>query len=319
MIDAPRLPRVALAVFVASLLTACVGTGKRASAHRGAGSLANASPEGSAASIAGVVQDRQGRPLPAVWIEVEGHPNPFSSPPAWRTDVHGRFRIPGLPPGPKTLLVTSGAWSRDENSQAVETRTGMRDLVIVLDPGPQLFLRIADYVPGEQTRWARLTWEDPDGTRHLRHAPIHDDGRVRFVDLPPDRALEVWATAETQRRHVRAGGLRPRETEQRIEQRELKTIAGRVQASEARMARRIAEDPGTLFERITVDVYAHAWRSDVRGIRVTRARLAGDGTFRVRGLPPGTYWLDVGTRGGEIINIYRSVEAGTTDAVFEFK
>jgi hypothetical protein len=269
-------------------------------------------------SIAGVVRDEQGRPIPAVSIQVEGYPKTLRSPPPWRTDVDGRFQTDDLPEGPATLLVTAGDPWFPSLKKAIRTRAGVRDLVIVLDPGPQLFLRIVGYVPGEQTRWARVVWEDPDGMRNPRHAPIRDDGWIRFVALPADRRFELWVEAEDGARHVRARGLKPGEAEQRIEPHEVKDIAGEVRPSKARLESTAREPWAQLRGRLDVDVYAYAPRGGFMGLRVARTRLRTDGTFRVRGLPPGTYLVSVGTHSGEVIDIGDEyIEAGTTDAVFD--
>lgn len=253
-------------------------------------------------SIAGVIRDEQGRPIPRVWIEVEGYPKPLQSPPAWDSDVHGRFQIDDVPHGPVKLLVTTGDWSTHAKKKVVETRAGVRDLVIVLDPGPQLLLRIVDYLPGPQERGARVTWEEPDGKRDWRWTPIRDDGWARFVALPPDRELEVWAEAEINLRHVRARGLKPGQTEQRIERHEVKDIAGKVRGSQA------------LRERLDVHVYAHP------SFLVARAALLTDGSFRVHGLPPGTYVVGLESFGDKLGPLpRRRVEAGTTDLVIDFE
>jgi hypothetical protein len=257
--------------------------------------------------IEGVIRDEQGRPIPRAWIEVEGYPKPLQSPPAWDSDVRGRFQIDGVPRGPVKLHVTTGdIWAPSSPKKVIMTRAGVRDLVIVVDPGPQLFLRIVDYVPGEQVRGARVTWEEPDGKRDWRWTPIRDDGWARFVALPPDREVEVWAEAEVNRRHVRASGLKPGPTEQRIERQEVKDIAGKVLGPVRRHKDFM----------ITVDVYAQP-RGAFGGLSVARAWPDADGSFRVRGLPPGTYLVDIGSRAGEIFSVSKAVEAGTTDAIFD--
>ena len=320
MIDTPRISLVACVALAAGLVVACASPNKRPPTRRAAGPTADlVHEEGPATpSIAGVVHDDEGRPIPAVWIEVEGHPKPLTSPPAWRTDVHGRFQIDDIPPGPVKLLVRTGQWSVVKK-KVVETRTGVRDLVIVLDPGPQLFLRIVGYVPASQVRWARATWEEADGTRALRYAPIRDDGWIRFVGLPLGQEFEVWAEAEVNRRYVCARDLKPGETEHRIEIDEGRDIAGRIQGSKARLDQRIAEAGGPLRERLRAVVFTRTPRS-VRpfyDFRVADTRVRKDGSFRIQGLPPGTYEVEVGTGIGRVFWVSKIVEAGTTDAIFE--
>lgn len=283
--------------------------------------VARAGPDAGPAKlpISGVVRDEQGRPIPAVWIEVEGYPRPNSGIPAWRTDAHGRLQIDDVPRGPVKLLVTTGDWSTYAKKRVVETRAGVRDLVIVLDPGPQLFLRIVGYVPGTQVGWARVTWEEPDGersVRQVRYAPIRDDGWIRFVALPPDREFEVWADAEINRRIVRAQGLKPGESERRIEPGEVKDIAGKVGVSREFRERKTAQWQEPLREEdFTVDVYAHP------DFLVAHTRVLSDGSFRVHGLPPGAYVVSAellhGDRGDP--SRWKRVEAGTTDLVIDFE
>jgi hypothetical protein len=271
--------------------------------------------------ISGVVRDEQGRPIPHVWIEVEGWPETLKSPPPWTTDVHGRFQTDDVPRGPAKLLVTADKRSRDAEKKVVETRAGVRDLVIVLDPGPQLFLRIVDYVPGETNRWAHVLWDEPDGEtkvrQEVRHAPIREDGWTRFVALPPDREFELWAEAVANLRHVRARGLKSGDTEQRIEVHEVKDIAGQVRGSKAKLEQRTEELRGPLREHLTVDVFPCDPHGVVRDLCVARTRVREDGSFRIRGLPPGTYLVDVGTHAGEIFSVSKQVEAGTTDVVID--
>jgi hypothetical protein len=275
--------------------------------------VARAGPDAGPAtlSIAGVVRDEQGRPIPKVWIEPD--PRRGHATPRWHTDVHGRFQIDDVPRGPVKLLVTG--LSYDAKKKVVETRAGVRDLVIVLDPGPQLVLRIVGYVPGPvpEARGARVTWEEPDGKREVRWAPLRDDGWVRFVALPPDREFELWADGEVNRRVVRARGLKPGEAEQRIERHEVKDIVGKVRASQEFLERRNPQARGPLREHLTVDVYAHP------GFLVAETDVLKDGSFRVHGLPPGTYVVSVELYHGDFghPSKWKRVEAGTTDLVID--
>ncbi len=302
MFNASRISRVALVALAACLVVGCARARSRPEPGN-AGSLA----------ISGVVRDPQGRPIPAVWVEVVGHPDPTSSPPAWRTDANGRFETDVLPPGPKQLLLMPGIYTPDHPTKVVATRAGARDLDIVLDPGPRVFLRIVDYVPGERTRWARATWNDEGPYREIRYAPIGDDGRVCFVAMPLDREIEVWADAEPGVRIVRALGLVPGESERRIEHEPTLEIAGRVRIPKALFERRIEEAKGgPLREYLRVSVYAHAY-----DLEIAETRVEDDGTFRVPGLPPGSYLVHAHVYGGLFGEGEKQVEAGTTDIVLE--
>ncbi len=266
-------------------------------------------------SIAGVVRDEQGLPIPNVGIEVDGYPTPINHmPPIWYTDVRGQFEMHDIAPGPVKLLVTP---ARGAKEKIVDTRTGVRDLVIVLDPGPQLILRIVDYVPGPEERGARVTWKGRKYESAFRHAPIRADGWVRFVALPPDGEFEMWALAD-RRRHVRARSLKPGPTEQRIERHEVRDIAGRITGSEATLNQRLPpEAPGRLLERLSVGVYPSAPQGGFWSLEVASASVQPDGSFRIHGLPPGTYLLYVHTSAGEIFGVSKVVEAGTTDAIID--
>ena len=322
MIGTPRISPLVFVALGAGLVVGCVCPPECAPRSRALGPIADLMHEKGPAtlSLAGVVRDDQGQPIPAVWIEVEGHPRPFQVPPAWRTDVRGRFEIHDLPAGPVKLLVTPGdLYSTGAETKVVETRTGVHNLVVVLDPGRQLLLRIVDFVPGPQERGARVTWEDPDGKRDHRWAPIRADGWVRFVALPPDRELEVWAEAEINRRHVRARSLKPGPTEQRIERHEVKDIAGRIRGSEARLNQRIEEAVGPLRERLRVGVYPSTPGGVFWNFQVAHTWVRKDGSFRLHGLPPGAYLVYVGTGAGEIFGVSEIIEAGTTDAIIDIE
>jgi hypothetical protein len=283
--------------------------------------VARSSPDGPAnLQIAGVVRDEQGRPIPAARIEVEGYPNTLKSPPPWTTDVHGLFQTDDVPRGSVKLLVTIG-WGSAARTKVVQTRAGARDLAVVLDPGPQLFLRIVDFVPGQQLPWARVTWEEPavEGERRYveeRRAPIRDDGWIRFVALPADREFAFWAQVE-RHRHVRARGLKPGETEHRIERSEVKDIAGKVRGPESLLEFRVDNAVGPLREHLRVDVFAPPPWGGLGGRDVASVRVESDGSFRVRGLPPGTYRLSMDLFDGILGGVSKQVEAGTTDVVID--
>lgn len=253
---------------------------------------------GEVLSLSGVVSDAAGRPVPAVWIAREGHRNAAGLPTWERTDVAGRFRFDDLPAGDVLLRVVPGEASLLAG-EVVRAQAGTTDLVVVVDPGPQLFARIPGYVPPpKDVTWARLLWSEPDGRRPVRYAPVAPDGRVRFVRLPPDRALELLAVAGAER-VVRVFDLRAGETEVEVATQPAQTIRGR------------AEAEGGL-DRVEVSAEAYP------GVRVGKAILAPDGTFTVSGLPAGTYRVKAGrTSGAVTVPVWREAAAGATDVVLK--
>lgn len=303
------MSRVARTSLIAAIaVAACVG-------------VARAGPDGpTSLQITGVVRDEQGRPIPAVNIQEEKARRAGESPRGWRADADGRFQLDGLSPGPVKLLVTIGEGS-SARTKVVQTRAGARNLVVVLEPGPSLFLRIVDYVPGQQLPWARVTWEEPAVKSERRYvqelrAPIRDDGWIRFVALPADREFAFWAQVE-RHRHVRARGLKPGETEHRIERSEVKDIAGRVRGPESLLESRVDNARGPLREHLRVDVFAPPPWGGLGCRDVASVRVESDGSFRVRGLPPGTYRLSMDLFDGILGGVSKQVEAGATDVVID--
>ena len=111
---------------------------------------------------------------------------------------------------------------------------------------------------------------------------------------------------------MRARGLKPGESERRLEPEEVKEISGKVRVSQALLDKRHYRGP--FHEALDVDVYAHP------DFLVAETRVLSDGSFRVHGLPPGTYVVSVnlfhGDRGDD--PRWNRVEAGTTDLVIDF-
>lgn len=254
------------------------------------------------AVVEGLVRDPAGLPIPSVWIAREGYRNRSGGVPWWRTDVHGRFRVDGVSEGKVLLRVVPGDASI-LTGEVVETSANVRDLVIVVEPGPQLLMRIADYVaPEGEPRHARLTWAEPDGRRVTRYAPIRKDGWTRFVRLPQDRDLEAWALAKAGR-PVRTSSLRAGDTEVRLVAVAGQEIRGKLVVSARDSVRNVG-----------LSAYAH------RGFRIGSASIEADGTFVVSDLPEGTYRVSASFESGNVsVPVARELRTGTTDAVLDLR
>lgn len=303
-----RISLFASVALAASLAAACASPDRGPGARPSAEFTRNEGP--ATLPIAGVVRDEQSRPIPDVGIYLDGSLRPGHKPDTWRTDGHGRFQIDYVSPGPVELRVNAG---ESAPTKVVETRAGVRDLVIVMDPGPQLILRLVDHVSGKKQKYARVTWKEPGGSHEMRRALIRDDGWTRFVWLPPDREIELWAHIDDDWRLVRARGLKPGDSERRIESEGFKDIAGKIRGSEALLETTLPGNfHGPLREHLYIDVYADSGYHVIK-----RKSVRDDGSFRVRGLPPGTYRVQLNIFADFISSVEQQVEAGTTDLVFD--
>jgi hypothetical protein len=263
-----------------------------------------ASPVAATLSVSGVIQDGEGRAIPGAGLVRDGYKDRTGGTPWWTTDAAGRFRIDGLPAGPVTLKVFPGDRSLfAPNGRVVETTAGTKDLVIVVDPGPQIFVKISDYQsPAGDPRYARLIWFESDGRRPTRYAPIRSDGWTRFVGLPADGTFELWTWA-AKNRPVRVAGLRPGDQEHAVAPTEGRTIRGKVLV-----------DPADARRGVGVGAEAYP------GFDVASAKVAADGTFEIQGLPEGIYRVQARIQGNPIeMPVGKELRTGVSDAVFDLR
>ena len=257
--------------------------------------------------VSGIVKDPAGVPVPSVWIVLEGFMNRAGLHDLERSDIEGRFRFEGLPEG-KVVLRVLGA-SRDiRTGFLVETTTGTKDLAVIVEPGPQVLVRIAGYVAPQEGEgrlpfgYARLVWLEADGGRPVRYAPISKDGRVRLVQVPRDTSFELWAAAGGGRA-VRTAGLKAGELEVRVEAKEAKKVSGKVLVG-------AKDKPRLKFADVTAEAYS--------GFVVGSAHPAADGMFTIGDLPEGTYTLVASFNWGEVLDsLPVTVPAGAKDLVLD--
>jgi hypothetical protein len=272
-----------------------------------------ASPVGAPRSfVSGIVKDPAGVPVPSVWIRTEEFKDRLGVALRERSDVEGRFRFEGLPEG-KVVLRVLGAASQDIRTGVLidirtgfllETTAGTKDLAVIVEPGPQVLVRIAGYEAPQEGdgRYARLVWLEAGGSRLVRYAPVSKDGRARFVQLPQDRSFELWCAAGSGRA-VRTAGLKAGELEVRVEAKEAKRVSGKVLV-------RAKDKPRLEFADVTAEAYS--------GFVVGSAHPAADGTFTIGDLPEGTYTVSAAFNQGEVLDsLPVTVPAGAKDLVLD--
>ncbi len=184
----------------------------------------------------------------------------------------GAFTFDDLPPGPVKLgaqhgparkntdgLFTVAAQADDEDVQVVvESRRDLRIVFPEGDPGRTQHLRM------------RITRRDGAGEGPRTDTHYDNDGEFLFRGLEPQARYWVWAGPTETGRHVY-----------------LEVPPG-VEEVEARLV------PGGVVQGTVVlpPKAVHAWVAiQERGI-VTRAKIRGDGSFDLIGIPPGTWTVE---------------------------
>jgi hypothetical protein len=272
---------------------------------------AHGDPEARYTTISGVVRDREGQPVSRAFLQVEGRPNhPDSRPKApvaravpadgwWETDAGGRFEIDNAPEGPARLRAVAGAIDRfPQGGTVVDIRGGTRDLVVTVDTGREIRLKVEPYDPrtAQERNGARLVVGHTQHETLFRWAPIAADGSVRFVQLPDGEGFEVWGHA-TRDMPFHESGLVPSKDVKTIRARPGLTISGKI---------------------LPAKVGASAWlRAYARGrFPVAMGSVEADGTFLIRGLPEGEFWISAELDDRPYPS--KLVRAGATHVVLDF-
>lgn len=279
---------------------------------------AHGGPEAKYTTIKGVVRDREGNPVSRAFLQVEGRPNhpdtrpkdpsverTFTGSGWWDADAQGRFEIDNAPEGTGKLRAVAGDWTLFPRAgTVVEIRGGTRDLVVTVETGREIRLKVEPYNP--RTAWkrngARLVLGHSKYETDFRWAPIADDGSVRFVQLPDNQTFEVWGHA-TGDMPFKESGLVPSREVRTIRARSGLTISGKVLVR--------AKDKPRLEQ---ADVTAEPYPRFVVG----RAHPAADGTFTIGDLPEGTYTVSAAFNQGEVLDsLPVTVPAGARDLVLD--
>jgi hypothetical protein len=228
-------------------------------------------------TVSGVVRSPSGIPVPSALVLVTTEDGVTSV----GADAYGRFEAEDLPPGRLRLAASRPSVYRPltmDLSRLCAPRTGPetvatpgdREVVVVLDPGGTLALRLLD-PPGELDVAVLLVSEDDPFDAILADKETDErSATLTFRGLDPDRVYSLWIppTGLAPDRSLWLGGL---------------SMSAKVQ--EVRLA--VGTTSRGRFER--PKGVEEAWITASRGAAEHSTEVASDGSFELRGLPPGVW------------------------------
>jgi len=226
--------------------------------------------------VSGVVRDQAGRPIANAHVMRNVTDGGWSG--AGTADEQGRFRVTGLPPGDVALraMVPGLTFDLSDATGEVRVRAGARDVVITVDLGLDLVVRVENPADlGPNVTGATLVVRR--GAQTIRLSPQGDPtAGYRFRGLQSSDVGTFWIAAQGDPQgtySVYAPGLRP-------------GADVRVRAAQGRS--------------ITVKLKVPAGAGNVH----VSAELDGlgvggearpDGSYEIRGIPDGTSWTVTGS------------------------
>ena len=227
-----------------------------------------------ALAVAGTVVDSEGRPVPG--IRVAGRTRTGGSTAV--ADEAGKFRIPTLPAGPVDLSIDVQGDSRPR-APPVQVEAGTQDVVLRVDLATVLSLRTEADPDAEPSARRSVLVEvarerEPASTTR---SDQHDLGVVRFAGLDVDGTYVAFAHTLDGGFAAYERGLRVGPTVHPLRLVRSRSIAGHVRGPSGASA-------------IGVMATGPALRQ--------HGRVENDGTFRIQGLPEGTWTVEATARLG---------------------
>ncbi|MFO0931243.1 MAG: carboxypeptidase-like regulatory domain-containing protein [Planctomycetota bacterium] len=230
-----------------------------------------------ALTVTGTVRDPEGKPLRGIMVFRATGENGWHG--TGVTDAEGRFEVRDLAAGEVVLRAAvrnAGAAEPGPGLAEARVRAGATGVVLTLDPGLELVLRLADPAAVGASAAVQVVVVGEDGrNRDTSFVRFEADGVGRLRGLAPTDRCIVWMAPDREGRVFLARDARPG----------------------AEVV--VAPKPGLrITGRMTVpagatDVQVSAQLEDLWiGVQGTRAP---DGAFELRGLPEGTTWQLNGT------------------------
>jgi hypothetical protein len=241
-------------------------------------------------SIAGQIVDVDGKPFTAAWInaspEGDGKGAPMMQGGYSQVQSDGTFRLDGLRPGTYRINVQrQDGGASPEPVRATAPTTGLR---IQMPRGERIGGRLSG--SGDLAGFQVMAFPDGNPNSSWRHVIASSDGSFTLEGIGSG-TFTVMARKDSEDRYGYATGVAPGTTNLSLELQRGSSIEGVVES-----------DDTVKPERTFVNLVGASWRS--------WARPAADGSFVLRGLPPGRYHLTV--HGENATAEEKDVAAGTT-------
>jgi len=222
-------------------------------------------------SISGTVRDPKGGPVRDATVTAHGADGRQVGA---RTNTDGAFRFSGLAEGTYRLVVDlsdDGPFGMplaphapDSQPKGTPVAAGTAGVVLVLDPGVELLVRVENWAERSNRRHAlaTLTGSDEDDM----NAEVSSSGRVRVRWLSAAATYTLWIPPDADGRYVLARNLRPGGPEVAVRLAVGRTVTGRI-------------TDAARFERLDVHANGPGW---------TLNGTIKDGTFTLVGVPEAT-------------------------------
>ncbi len=236
-------------------------------------------------SIRGVVRDPSGRPVADAEVFV------VSDDMAWApraTGADGTFSIVGLSAGHVVVNVSVGdVW---DEATAKEVEAGDQHVVLTIDPGLELVVRIDDW-PARRAAWthARLSPQGDPESASLS-VRVASDGTARFRGLKADRAYTLWIPPDADAWSLLRRDVRATSGDVHVRLARGKSITGRLLAADGMKARRVV--------------------ASMDGAGGVSGTVKADGTYEIVGLPDGTWSVEA----SGLVDTTRHAAQGTAPA-----
>jgi protocatechuate 3,4-dioxygenase beta subunit len=226
--------------------------------------------------VAGVVRDLAGKPLAGISIYRAIGENSWGG--GIATDAEGRFELRDLAAGEVVVRAAvrgMGPGGPGAGVAEARVRAGATDVVLTLDPGLELVLRLAGPSAEEALLAVQVVTIGEDGRgRETAHVRFEKDGVGRLRGFASTDRCVVWMRPDRDGRSFFARDVRPG-TEVVVTPAPGLSITGR-----------ITVPPGATDVQVSAQLET-LWIT-AQGTR------AADGSFEIRGLPEGTTWRLVG-------------------------